>query len=94
ELLIGLAIVNQGTSLVIVTITDLYGGEKTVQAIPAGHSFKQFWPRERSFGWYDFTIAVNTDHNFNARVAGHIENGRDSISDPALSPFVHREAHR
>jgi hypothetical protein len=29
-------------------------------------------------------VEVNTDENFLRRLAGHVENDRDSVSDPAL----------
>jgi phospholipase C len=38
----------------------------------------------KSFGWYDLTITVDTDSNAQWRIAGHVETGRDSVSDPAL----------
>ena len=37
-----------------------------------------------SFGWYDLTVTVNSDSNALWRLAGHVETGRDSVSDPAL----------
>jgi len=37
-----------------------------------------------SFGWYDLTVTVNSDSNALWRIAGHVETGRDSVSDPAL----------
>jgi phospholipase C len=37
-----------------------------------------------SSGWYDLTVTVNSDKNALWRIAGHVETGRDSVSDPAL----------
>jgi phospholipase C len=37
-----------------------------------------------SFGWYDLTVTVDSDKNTLWRIAGHVETGRDSASDPAL----------
>jgi phospholipase C len=37
-----------------------------------------------SFGWYDLTITVDADSTAQWRIAGHVETGRDSMSDPAL----------
>ncbi len=37
-----------------------------------------------SFGWYDLTVTVDADKNALWRIAGHVETGRDSVSDPAL----------
>jgi phospholipase C, phosphocholine-specific, Pseudomonas-type len=35
--------------------------------------------------WYDLTATCDTDELFSRRFAGHVETGRDSVSDPALS---------
>jgi phospholipase C len=40
------------------------------------------------YGWYDLIITVAGDPNFNYRLAGHVETGADSISDPALGGLV------
>ena len=32
----------------------------------------------------DLVIRVNTDQDFQQRLAGHIETGRDSASDPGI----------
>ena len=37
-----------------------------------------------TFGWYDLTIATDADSTFLRRIAGHLENGEDSVSDPAF----------
>jgi len=37
-----------------------------------------------SYGWYDLGIRVDTDPGFLRRLAGHVENGLDSASDPAF----------
>jgi phospholipase C len=39
---------------------------------------------ERSYGWYDFRITTGSDSSFQHRLAGHLETGRDSMSDPAI----------
>jgi len=36
------------------------------------------------FGWYDLTLTVGADPTFRQQLAGHVETGRDSASDPAL----------
>jgi phospholipase C len=35
-------------------------------------------------GWYDLIVTTAGDPSFNYRLAGHVENGWDSTSDPAL----------
>lgn len=36
-----------------------------------------------SHHWYDLTVSSQDDASFARRLAGHVENGRPSISDPA-----------
>jgi len=38
----------------------------------------------RSFGWYDITLTTDSDPSFAQQLAGHLETGRDSVSDPTL----------
>jgi phospholipase C len=35
-------------------------------------------------GWYDITVTSSEDARFVRGLAGHVENGRPSVSDPAL----------
>jgi len=35
--------------------------------------------------WYDFTIKQNPSSDFERRYMGRVENGEESISDPAMS---------
>ena len=44
----------------------------------------EFWSVDRSYGWYDLTITTDSDPRFRHRLAGHLETGRDSMSDPAI----------
>jgi phospholipase C len=37
-------------------------------------------PTTHPTGWYDLTVRVAEDPNFHRRMAGHIENGHESIS--------------
>ena len=39
----------------------------------------------QSFGWYDFSLKLPGNHLFEKRFAGHVETGRMSKSDPAMS---------
>ena len=43
---------------------------------------------EQSGGWYDLLVTVAGDATFTYRLAGHVETGKDSISDPALGGVV------
>jgi phospholipase C len=47
-----------------------------------GSSLTQF------FGWYDLIVTVAADPTFKYRLAGHVETGKDSFSDPALGGLL------
>ena len=53
-------------------------------ALKPNETWKQVWPLSDSHGWYDFTVEIAQEATFARRLAGHVENGKDSISDPAL----------
>ena len=39
---------------------------------------------DENFGWYDFSITIKDNAIFEKRFAGHIETGKESMSDPAM----------
>ncbi len=53
--------------------------------VEAGQEIEQFWTLADSGAWYDFSVTVDEDGSFLRRVAGRVETGRDSVSDPAMS---------
>jgi len=67
-----------------VTVTNIYDHGAATHVLRPGQSFRERWSLGSSFGWYDLSVEVDTDENFLRRLAGHVENGRDSMSDPAL----------
>ncbi len=42
------------------------------------------WDLTHTQGWYDFTVTCSSDPVWLARVAGHVETGDPSVSDPAM----------
>jgi phospholipase C len=52
----------------------------TIGALPAA----LFWNLDQTGFWYDFEITSNTDRSFLRRIAGRIETGRHSVTDPAM----------
>ncbi|WP_025137095.1 phosphocholine-specific phospholipase C [Achromobacter sp. DH1f] len=53
-------------------------------ALPAGAETLVDWDLARSGGWYDFSVHADDEPGFVRRVAGRIETGAPSISDPAM----------
>jgi phospholipase C len=83
-----LSIRNTGPQRATVTVLDAYSGEKLVRALGPGGHIEGGLPCDRFHGWYDFVVTVAEDPNFERRLTGHVETGRDSISDPAMGGLV------
>jgi phospholipase C len=81
---IALLIQNHGSHSSTLQIADAYSGKTTTHQLPPQAAFTSFNDLRKSFGWYDFTLQVDSDPTFRRRVAGHVETGRDSMTDPAI----------
>ena len=84
---IGWRITNAGTANATVSVLDAYSADVVTRLLEPGQSFEDMWPRDRFYGWYDLVVTVAQDPTFNYRLAGHVETGGDSFSDPALGGF-------
>jgi len=80
-----LALANRGDATVRLTVTDAYGGERprTFVLRPGAHATASVDLR-RSSHWYDLSVVSDHDGAFLRRLAGHVETGRPSTSDPAI----------
>jgi phospholipase C len=67
-----------------VSILDNYTDQTSFLELAPGKSEQKTWAVGDSYGWYDFVIGTESDSTFQQRVAGHIETGKDSMSDPAF----------
>jgi phospholipase C len=75
---------NSGGGVARLTVTDnAYGARTRPVLVPAGGHIEEVWVLASSHHWYDLTVTSNDDASFSRRLAGHVENGRPSISDPA-----------
>ena len=79
-----LTITNRGAAAEAVTIADAYTGKSRRRSITGGSSVTRTFELEHTRGWYDLTVTVSGRSAFVRQLAGHVENGHDSISDPAL----------
>ncbi len=71
------------------TIKDLsYKNPSLKRVIPAGESLSIFLNLKKSSGWYDFGVTVKGKKNYSQRFAGHVETGKESISDPLMGGEV------
>jgi phospholipase C len=71
-----------------VTVLDAYTGNAITRNLQHNESLEDELSLEQSYGWYDLIVTVAGDPSFKYRLAGHVENGKDSFSDPALGGLV------
>ena len=83
-----LSIRNAGSQKASVTVLDAYSGEKVISVLGPGGPAEGKLSLERFHGWYDFVVTVAEDPSFERRLTGHVESGRDSISDPAMGGLL------
>ncbi len=76
---------NRGSQTVTFQLKDGYSGEVTSGEIRPGEREAKTFSLDRSFGWYDFTVEVKEDPTFRYQIAGHVESGKESMTDPAIA---------
>ena len=85
---IALVIGNHGSSAEKVSIFDSYSGKTQTRMLQPLDSATYVNQLQKSFGWYDLTVRVDSDASFQRQLAGHVETGRDSVTDPAIGAAV------
>jgi phospholipase C len=71
-----------------VSVLDAYTGHSRTQPLRSGEKFEEKLALREFYGWYDLIVTVAGDPAFKYRLAGHVETGRESFSDPALGGLV------
>jgi phospholipase C len=84
---IGWKITNLGKHAAV-NVLDAYTGESNTQSLHSHDDFEGELSLGRFHGWYDLIITVAGDSTFKYRLAGHVETGADSFTDPALGGLV------
>ena len=82
-----LAISNSSRSAVRLTLTSAYDGKHSEVTVPPRSTVPVIVPTVFGSGWYDVSVTADSGgaaSGYLRRLAGHIETGRPSISDPAL----------
>ena len=79
---------NRSGHAVVASVLDNYSGHRTTIDLSTNDTDTKNWSLKRSSGWYDFVVTVADDPQFEQRVAGHLETGDDSITDPAMGGLV------
>jgi phospholipase C len=76
---------NPGEAPLEVRVTpNAYGLAPWRARLAPGGSAQRRWALSRSGGWYDVSITAAGRPRFLERLAGRVETGRDSLSDPAM----------
>ena len=73
-------------------IFDAYSGKTRTQVLHPHSSVTYVSRLEESFGWYDLTVRVDSDARFQRQMAGHLETGKHSVTDPAMGGGVRETA--
>ena len=85
---IGGKITNIGANQAEVTELDAYTGNSFTRLLHPNASLVDKLSMDQFYGWYDLIITVAEDPTFKYRLAGHVETGKDSFSDPAMGGLV------
>nr|WP_280528270.1 phospholipase C, phosphocholine-specific [Actinoplanes ianthinogenes] len=80
-----LEIRNTGRERAEVTVADRYTGHTSTLTLRPGTARTSQISVARTHGWYDVTV---TSGDTVAQYAGHLENGRDSITDPGMGGVI------
>jgi phospholipase C len=75
---------NRGNAASKVRVLDVYAGKTVSSSLASGEDWQQPWPLNDTFGWYDLVIEAEDDPGFRHQLAGHLESGKDSTTDPAI----------
>jgi phospholipase C len=85
---ITLEIANRASLTARVTIFNRYTSRSTTLMLSPNESDSRSWYLTRFGGWYELTVTVEHDPDFQYVFAGHLETGEDSISDPLMGGLL------
>jgi phospholipase C len=81
---IELRLQNAGSAACTFTIVNAYDGTSSTRKVAGGEDADLYLDLRAHHGWYDLQVTVDADAKFVRALAGHVETGRPSMSDPAL----------
>ncbi|MDL5204882.1 phosphocholine-specific phospholipase C [Streptomyces sp. ALI-76-A] len=79
-----LTFTNRTSGTARLKVADGYGGRTRTFTVRAGTTVRHTVDLTASRRWYDLTVTSEADPAFLRRFAGHVENGRAGVSDPAV----------
>ena len=75
---------NEGRDFCNVSVENLYNGESVSYLLKPGEHAERQWHLSDSYGWYDLIVRADAEAGFVQRLAGHMETGEASVTDPAI----------
>ncbi|WAU83887.1 phospholipase C, phosphocholine-specific [Streptomyces sp. Qhu-G9] len=82
---IELTFTNKGSRTAGLKLSSGYGGRPRSFRVRPGATVRHTVDLRASRRWYDLTVVSDADGSFLRRFAGHVENGRVGVSDPAMA---------
>jgi phospholipase C len=79
-----LVVKNVGTLPATVQVENVYTGAVTTHVVASGAMFSSVVSLAQYAGWYDLALTVESDLTVQQQLAGHLETGRASTTDPAM----------
>jgi phospholipase C len=79
-----LAVANNSSAAVKLTLTSAYDRSSTSCTVPAGATVPVRVPTAAGTRWYDVKVTSDTDSSYLRAFAGHLETGQPDVSDPAF----------
>ncbi|AKJ27328.1 phosphocholine-specific phospholipase C [Caldimonas brevitalea] len=81
---LALMVTNLSSRALTVQMADQYTGQRVEERLRPGEPTVKRWGLQRQHGWYDLVLTVEGDAQFRQQLAGHLETGTHSITDPAM----------
>jgi phospholipase C len=83
------AVTNTGTAALTIGASDsAYAQPPQTISVPAGKTVEVHWDLSCSAQWYDLTFSIQANPAWARRIAGHVETGQVSTTDPAATAPV------
>src|SRR5262249_12248418 len=79
---ITLIVANNSSRTAKVSILDKYSGTSVDYVIKPNTAASDPRSLHATYNWYDLVITVDTEPSLEYQLAGHVEDGKDSVSDP------------
>ncbi|WP_233843563.1 phospholipase C, phosphocholine-specific [Dyella sp. 2HG41-7] len=80
-----LTLANEGRDFCNVSVENVYNGESISYMLKPGEQVERSWMLSDSYGWYDLIVRADAEAGFIRRLAGHVETGESSVTDPAIA---------